>query len=76
MIGDELRKAREQAGLTQETLAFASGLHRTYISILERDLKSPTLDVLARLCKVLGIPVSVLVRRAEHAAAKGRRKTH
>jgi len=65
MIGQELRKAREAAGLTQEGLAFEARLHRTYISILERDLKSPTLEVLARICRVLGIRVSELIRRAE-----------
>ena len=73
MIGRELRRAREAAGLTQEELAFRARLHRTYISILERELKSPTLDVLGRICRVLGLPVSALVRRAERAAAATRR---
>lgn len=53
MLGDELRKAREAAGLTQEKLAFAAGLDRTYISQLEHDKKSPTLDVLFRICDAL-----------------------
>ncbi|MFI5381827.1 MAG: helix-turn-helix domain-containing protein, partial [Tepidisphaerales bacterium] len=55
MVGRELRKAREAAGLSQEQLAFQAGVHRTYVSMLERDKKSPTLTVLFRLCKALGI---------------------
>jgi len=77
MIGDELRKAREAAGFTQENLAFEARLHRTYISILERNIKSPTLDVLSRICRVLQVPVSVLIRRAERAQSRRRaRRTY
>jgi transcriptional regulator with XRE-family HTH domain len=65
MFGEELRKAREKAGLTQEQLAFRAGVHRTYISLLERDLKSPTLNMLFRLCKALAIPAGKLVARIE-----------
>jgi hypothetical protein len=32
-FGEELQKAREQKGLTQENLGFKSGYHRTYISV-------------------------------------------
>lgn len=65
MIGVELRKAREGAGLTQVQLAKAAGLHRTYISLLERDKKSPTVDVLFRLCRAIGIKPSRFVARLE-----------
>lgn len=65
MFGDELRKAREKAGLTQEQLAFRAGVHRTYISLLERDLKSPTLNMLIRLSKALAVSASMLVARVE-----------
>lgn len=68
MLGDELRKARERAGLTQEQLAFKAKVHRTYISLLERDKKSPTLDVLFRICMALGIPASRIVARVERKA--------
>lgn len=65
MIGSELRAARERAGLTQEQLAQVAGVHRTYVSLLERDKKSPTLDVLLRICGPLGIAASTLIARAE-----------
>ena len=74
MLGEELRKAREEAGLTQEQLAFEAGLDRTYISQLEHDKKSPTLDVLFRLAKPLGIRASELVARVEESSAPRSRR--
>lgn len=65
MLGDEIRKVRKAAGLSQEELAGKSNLHRTYISLLERNKKSPTLDSLFRICKALGISASNLIKRIE-----------
>ena len=65
MIGDELRKARKEAGLSQEDLASQAGLHRTYISLLERGLRSPTVDVLLRLCAAMGVSASKIIARLE-----------
>lgn len=48
-----LRERRLAAGLSQEELAEKAGLHRTYVSQMERGLKSPTLDVLAKLAGAL-----------------------
>lgn len=65
MFGDQLRRAREEAGLTQEQLADGARVHRTYVSLLERDKKSPTLDVMFRLAEVVGTPLSALIARIE-----------
>lgn len=65
MLGAELKKAREAAGLSQEKLAFAAELDRTYISHLENDKKSPTLEVVFRICDALKIPASELIARVE-----------
>jgi transcriptional regulator with XRE-family HTH domain len=65
MLGEELRKAREAAKMTQEELSFRAGIHRVYISILENDKKSPTIDTLFRLCKALGVKASHLIARVE-----------
>lgn len=65
MFGEELRKAREQAKMTQEELAFAASVDRTYVSQLENNKKSPTLDMLFRLCDALGIQASRIVSRVE-----------
>jgi transcriptional regulator with XRE-family HTH domain len=65
MLGEELRKAREQAKMTQERLAFAANIDRSYISLLENDRKSPTVDLLFRLCDALGVAPSDLLARVE-----------
>ena len=74
MLGDELRTAREAAGLKQEELAFAAELDRTYISQLERDKKSPTIDVLFRLCDAMGVRLSELIARVEGMRTGKRRR--
>jgi transcriptional regulator with XRE-family HTH domain len=65
MLGNELRKAREDADLTQEQLSYAAQIDRTYISQLENNRKSPTVDVLFRLCDALGVSASGLLARVE-----------
>lgn len=53
------------ANLTQEQLSFAAEIDRSYISLLEHDKKSPTVDMLFRLCDTLGISASGLLARVE-----------
>jgi transcriptional regulator with XRE-family HTH domain len=60
-----LRQVRQDKGLTQERLGELAGLHRTYISLLERGQRTPTLDVLFRLAESLGVSASDLVRELE-----------
>ena len=73
MLGQELRRAREEAGLTQETLADKAGVHRTYVSLLERGKKSPTVAMLFRLCRVLAVRPSTLLARVESRSPDYRR---
>ena len=63
MVGDELRRARQAAGLTQEEAAFRSGPSRPYVCQLERGLKSPNLETPLRLCATLGVRASDLMAR-------------
>jgi transcriptional regulator with XRE-family HTH domain len=60
-----LRKVRTDKGLSQEELADLAGLHRTYISQIERGLKSPSLRSLEKIANGLGITLSELLRRLE-----------
>lgn len=53
-IGDKLRRLRLQRGLTQEELADRCELSKSFISLLERDLTSPSLDTLSDLLETLG----------------------
>ena len=64
-FGREIRKARESLGKSQEGLAFDAEVHRTYIGMIERGQKSPTLGVILRLARALNLKSSELVRRAE-----------
>lgn len=64
-MGAELRKARIAAGLSQEKLGFKAGLDRSYISMMERDIHSPTVETLLRICKALRVQASDLIRVVE-----------
>ncbi|EMM5787324.1 helix-turn-helix transcriptional regulator [Pseudomonas aeruginosa] len=58
-LPDALRRIRKARGLSQE--AFSDVSSRTYLSSLERDLKSPTLNKLAELCEVMEVhPLTLL----------------
>lgn len=58
-FGLGLQYARKHLGLTQEDFSEVSS--RTYLSSLERGLKSPTIDKLEQLASVLGVhPLSLL----------------
>lgn len=50
-----LKRLRREEGLSQEALGAEADLHRTYISQLERGLKSPSLKTLYRISMALGI---------------------
>ncbi len=55
LVGRNLKRFREEAGLSQEALAFECGLHRTYVSGVERGVRNPTIVVLEKLAEPLGI---------------------
>lgn len=60
-----LKQQRLAKGLTHEALAEKADLHPTYISMLERCVRTPKLDVGERLAKALGLRFSELVSAAE-----------
>jgi len=64
-FGKVLREIRLERSFSQEALGFESGFHRTYISLLERGLKSPSLKAIFKLSSALKIRPSELVRRVE-----------
>jgi len=65
LLGKEIARLRRRAGMSQEELAFRADVHRTYISQLERGLKSPTLSVMLDLSKVLKTSPSQLIVTVE-----------
>ncbi len=60
LIGERIRLYRKKAGLTQEALAEKAGLHGSYISQLERGVKSATLETLECISEGLGIRFEML----------------
>jgi transcriptional regulator with XRE-family HTH domain len=67
-VGSNIRRIRQNARLSQEELAEAAGINRTYLSQLENGHSSPTLDVLERIARALDVPISALIAdsRAAH----------
>jgi transcriptional regulator with XRE-family HTH domain len=55
LFGVVIRKIRLERGLTQEILASHSGLERTFISMLERGIKQPSLKTISSLAKAVGL---------------------
>jgi transcriptional regulator with XRE-family HTH domain len=65
VCGEVLRELRACSGKTQETIALDAGLDRTYISMLERGLRQPTLETLLVLSVALGVTASEIVAKVE-----------
>ncbi|MBE9019179.1 transcriptional regulator [Chroococcidiopsis sp. CCALA 051] len=59
-FGLAVRQRRQKLGLSQEELSFRAGLHRTYISDIERGSRNVSLENIERLAKALEISVSTL----------------
>jgi transcriptional regulator with XRE-family HTH domain len=62
-FGLVLREFRQGAGLSQEALADAADVERTYISLLERGLREPTLETLFALSEALSVSPSTMISR-------------
>ncbi len=60
-VGRNLKKYRKLKGLSQEALALECGLHRTYVSGVERGVRNPTVVVLEQLAEPLGVPSARLL---------------
>ena len=65
IFGQVLRELREDKKLSQEKLAEFCDLDRTYISLLERGLRQPTLTTIFSLSKALDIQPSKMVEKVQ-----------
>lgn len=62
-FGRVLKEVRERKNLSQEELAFRSGISRTYPSLLERARRQPTLSVIISVAAGLDVRPDFLVNR-------------
>jgi transcriptional regulator with XRE-family HTH domain len=59
-FGLKIKELRQQRSLSQERLALKSGLHRTYISDIERGSRNVSLKNIEKISKALGVPMANL----------------
>nr|WP_306265448.1 helix-turn-helix transcriptional regulator [Pararhizobium sp. IMCC3301] len=60
-LSGNMRRLRQSKEWSQEELAHQSGLHRTYISDLERRARNPTIEVVDKIAVALGVPCGELL---------------
>jgi transcriptional regulator with XRE-family HTH domain len=61
-VGLNVQRLRQNAGLSQEECAHRAKVHQTYLSGIENSIRNPTVLVLGKLAKALGVEVEELVR--------------
>jgi CheY-like chemotaxis protein len=64
LLGAAIKSGRSQLGISQEELAARAGLHRTYVSDLERGARNPSIESVEKLAQALQISVSMLFDKA------------
>ncbi|MBW8865185.1 MAG: helix-turn-helix transcriptional regulator [Verrucomicrobia bacterium] len=64
-FGRNVSRFRDQAGLTQEKLADKADLDRSYLSGIERGVRSPGIKIVIRIARVLHISVDQLCKGVE-----------
>lgn len=60
-VGLNIKQLREGQGISQEELADRAGVHRTYVSGVERAVRNPTITVLAKIAIGLGVRIADIV---------------
>jgi transcriptional regulator with XRE-family HTH domain len=64
-FGKVLRVFRNRTGISQEGLAEAAGLDRSFVSLIERGIQTPNVVVLLKISEVLGVSASTLIGEVE-----------
>ena len=65
LVAWNLRRIRVERGVSQERLAFDSGVDRAYVGGLERQTENPTIDLLEKLASTLNTPMAELFAEPE-----------
>lgn len=69
-----LRRHREAAGLSQEALAEKASVHPTYVGLVERRQRNPSINVAHAFARALGIPLARLMKEVETSLQVEQRK--
>ena len=64
IVAQNLRRLRQDRGLSQEELAGQAGLNRNYVGMIEREENAPTVDTLEVLAKVLKVEAEAFLKRS------------
>ena len=72
IFGSAVKEKRLELGFSQEDLAEASGLHRTYVSDLERGTRNISIGSIEKIARALQLPVSTLFELAGYGATSER----
>lgn len=62
-LADNIRNARQTENLSQRELAEMLGVHQTYVSMIERGLNTPTVELLDRMADIFGCSTDWLLGR-------------
>lgn len=60
LFASKVKQLREERGLSQEKLAAKAGLHRTYIGMVERQERNPSLSCIYKIAKGLNVGIKDL----------------
>ncbi|HXI17621.1 MAG TPA: helix-turn-helix transcriptional regulator [Chloroflexota bacterium] len=60
-LGANVRRLRVERGWSQEDYADRAGIHRTYVSDIERANRNPTITIVEKLAKALKVKASALI---------------
>ena len=64
IVAHNLRRLRQDRGLSQEELAGQAGLNRNYVGMIEREENAPTVDTLEALAQVLKVEAEAFLKRS------------
>jgi transcriptional regulator with XRE-family HTH domain len=64
-FGLAVRRHREKSGLSQEAFADVAGIHRTYVSSIERGKVQVSIGIAQQLADALGVPLSRIWKELE-----------
>jgi transcriptional regulator with XRE-family HTH domain len=74
-LGEAIRLARVERGLSQEQLADAAGVHVTHLGGVERGVRNPNYSTLVRIAGALGVSPGALVTRADALVTRRPRRS-